>query len=168
MHLRSDSLKQGAKLADILHVCEPKNLVNKGSAMRRPEGGRHQVTSFCNNFITAHWVFGSATHSRDTLDEASPIGQRDLDDRYPLGYETLKFLVGDELNLGTLAEDSRVLHSCFVVRGTERHCLVDQHYCDNVLEANIRQFAIIHSESRARGSANYYLPYLIGFKGVPF
>ena len=138
------------------------------AAALRAENRSHQIAHLGDHFFARHRIFGGAADSFDGFGETRSIGERYFDYRDAGGQLTLQFGVGNELYLGALLEDRRILHARLIVRGFERSCFVDQHDRDHVLHTNVGHFAIVHERGFAGGDPHRDRLHLIGFEGPPF
>ena len=132
------------------------------------EDGRHEVAGFGHDLVPAHGVLGGAAHGVDALGEASSVRKRKLDNGDALGQELFEVRIGDELNLGALAKDRGVAHARVIVRGAEGSGLIEEHDGQHVLQADVRDVAVIDDRGFVGGDAHGDLLDLIGLEGMLF
>jgi hypothetical protein len=61
---RSPRLKEGVKTADMSGVPELMHLFDRVDGVPFAWRRGHEITRFCDNFVTVHWVFPCPTHGR--------------------------------------------------------------------------------------------------------
>ncbi len=67
-----------------------------------------------------------------------------------------------------VSEDCRIFHPRLLVRRLEGDSLVDQHHGHQVLEADVRDRAVVHDDGLVRRYPHRYLLHLFRLESVPF
>ena len=126
-HLSADqpgALEEGPKLAHVLHALEREHGVDELRALRLAEPRRHQVARLGGDLGARHGILRRAAHVLDPLAHLRAVGERQLDDALAPRADRVDPRVGEQLDLGALAQHGRVLHArrCRAPRRTRRSC----------------------------------------------
>ena len=90
-----------------------------------------------------------------TRSEPRPVLQRDLDDRDTHREQRRQPGVRHVGHLAPLPQHLRILHPRFVVRRPERGRAVEQHHRDHVLQADVRDVAVVDDGADTRREAHH-------------
>src|SRR5713226_6370237 len=135
--------QERTKVPDVFYGLEVEDFLNEIGALRRAEDRRDQVASFGGDFVAGHGIFRGAADIVDALLETGAIGECELHDGDAERHEALQFRIGDELHFGALAENCGIAHARSVVGSGKGDGVIEEHYRDHVLQADIGNLAIV-------------------------